>query len=69
MNENIIPSVGVLIIEDNKVLLVKHGNKAGHINDIYGLPAGRFEKGEGDEDCTLRELKEEGGLNSKRIFV
>lgn len=57
-----VPTIGVLIIRDNKVLLVKHTEKAGHITDSYGLPAGRLEEGEGLEEGAIRELFEETGL-------
>ena len=66
MDEKIVPCVGIVIIEDNKVLLIKHGDKAGHVNGVYGFPAGRFEKGESDKDCALRELKEETGFVSNK---
>jgi len=37
----IIPTVAVLIIKDDEVLLVKHTEKAGYLTGIYGLPGGR----------------------------
>lgn len=58
----VIPTVGVLIFKANKVLLVKHGEKAGHITGSYGLPAGRIELGETDQEAAVRELQEETGL-------
>ena len=59
----VIQSVGVLIIQDGKVLLVRHGEDAGHINGTYGLPAGRLEKDENERTAAMRELKEETGLD------
>ncbi|MFH1001378.1 MAG: NUDIX hydrolase [Bacteroidota bacterium] len=60
--ENIIKTAGVLICLNNKVLLVRHGEKAGHLNDTYGIPAGRIELGEKSIDAAVRELFEETGL-------
>ncbi len=57
-----IPAVAVLIIKDHKVLLVKHGEASGHINGVYGLPAGRLQKGETEKASAVRELSEETGL-------
>ena len=60
--ENIIKTAGVLVFLENKVLLVRHGEKAGHLNDTYGVPAGRLESGESTIDAAVRELFEETGL-------
>lgn len=59
---NPIPTVGVLIYKDDKVLLVKHGEKASHPNGTYGVPAGRFQEGETPKQAAVRELEEETGL-------
>lgn len=59
---NIIPTVGVLIFKNNKVLLVKHGEKASHVTGSYGFPAGRLEEGETKKQAAVRELLEETGL-------
>lgn len=63
MND-IIKTVGVLVFHDNKVLLVCHGEKAGHLSDTYGIPAGRLEKGELLIEAARRELFEETGLET-----
>ncbi len=55
-------SIGVLVASANKVLLVKHTEKAGHLTDTYGLPAGRLEENEEAIDGAIRELAEETGL-------
>lgn len=57
-----IPAVAVIVFDNSKVLLVKHGPDAGHILDVYGLPAGRIESGELEIQAAVRELKEETGL-------
>jgi ADP-ribose pyrophosphatase YjhB (NUDIX family) len=59
-----VPTVAVLILKDNKVLLVKHKKGAKHPTDIYGLPSGRIEEGESDKKASIRELKEETGLET-----
>ena len=58
----IIPSVGVLIIKDDKVLLVREEEGSKHLTGVYGVPAGRFEEGESAKEAAARELKEETGL-------
>lgn len=60
----VIPTVGVLVFKDDKVLLVKHGEKASNISGSYGLPAGRLEEGETEIEAAIRELREETGLVS-----
>ena len=57
-----IQTVGVLIFNKNKILLVKHGEKAGHPTGTYGLPAGKIDKSETSMQAAVRELKEETGL-------
>jgi len=59
-----IKTVGVIIYENNKFLLVKHKEAAGQPTGIYGIPAGRLEPNESYEQCALRELNEETGLES-----
>ncbi len=58
----VIPTVGVLIIKDDSVLMVRHGDAASHITGVYGLPAGRLEDGETPKQAAVRELQEETGL-------
>ncbi len=64
MENNIIPTVGVLIIKNKKVLLVKHGEASRHLNGKYGLPAGRTQNNESVKETARRELKEETGLDA-----
>ncbi|HEV8601438.1 MAG TPA: NUDIX hydrolase [Patescibacteria group bacterium] len=58
-------SVGVLIIKDGKVLLVKHGQAARHLNGRYGFPAGRIADSEDERTAAARELLEETGLKTQ----
>lgn len=60
--DNPIPTVGVLIFKDDKVLLVRHKKEAEHISDTFGLPAGRVQEGETEKGAARRELEEEAGL-------
>ena len=60
----VIPTVGVIVIRNNKVLLVKHKKKAGHKTGFYGLPAGRFKKNESAVEVASRELFEETNLGT-----
>ncbi|HLD06679.1 MAG TPA: NUDIX domain-containing protein [Candidatus Nanoarchaeia archaeon] len=61
---NIIPTVGVLVYRNGEVLLVQHGAKASHLHGVYGLPAGKLEAGESEEEAAVRELFEETGLKT-----
>lgn len=54
-------SCGCIVIDNDKVLLVKH-NK-GHIS----FPKGHIEIGETEEECAIRETMEETGLTVKII--
>ncbi|MDE2025469.1 MAG: NUDIX domain-containing protein [Patescibacteria group bacterium] len=60
-----IPTAGVLLIKNGRVLLVKHKEAAGHLNGVYGIPGGRIEVGESVEQAGIRELHEETGLSVK----
>ena len=57
-------SVGVLLLDADKVLLVKHTEKARHQTGAYGFPAGRVEvvTNETEIHAASRELYEETGL-------
>lgn len=61
--DNKIKCGGIVIIQDEKVLLVKHGPKAEHLNDTFGIPSGRLDKNESELNCAIRELKEETNLD------
>lgn len=57
-----IHTVGALAFNDNKVLLVRHGEAAQHLTGVYGLPGGRLDEGESLLDGAAREFQEETGL-------
>lgn len=52
-------SCGCIVIDDDKVLLVKQND--GHT----AFPKGHIEKGETEEECAIRETFEETGLKVK----
>ncbi|MDO8514864.1 MAG: NUDIX domain-containing protein [bacterium] len=60
----VIPTVGVVAIKDNRVLLVRHGSAAEHLTGVYGLPSGRQEDGESETETAIREFNEETGLET-----
>ena len=62
--EKVLETVGVIIIKDEQILLVRHTDKADHVTGIYGFPAGRVEDGETKRETAIRELKEEAGLEA-----
>lgn len=52
----------ILIFQNDSVLLVRHGGKAGHITGTYGIPGGHRNGNESLEEAAVREFKEETGL-------
>ncbi len=56
-------SCGVVVFDDNKVLLVLHNN--GH----WGMPKGHVEENETEEETAIREVLEETNINTKIIPV
>lgn len=57
-----IKTSSVVVFDNNKILLVKAGERSGHSTGIYGLPAGRLKENESYEDAAIREFNEEAGL-------
>lgn len=54
-------TVDTIIIEDNKVILIKRLNNP--FKDQWAIPGGFVEYGEKVEDAAVREAKEETGLD------
>jgi len=61
-----VPTVGVLVFHDNKVLLVRHEKGSGYNDHVFGLPSGRLQPGETEIAAAVRELKEETGLTTTK---
>ncbi|MDX1448818.1 MAG: NUDIX domain-containing protein, partial [Acidimicrobiia bacterium] len=60
MPEHPVPGVGVAVIEDGRVLLVRKGR--GPWQDHWAVPGGRVELGEPMSQTAVREVREETGL-------
>ena len=59
---------GGILLEDDKVLLIHRIKKInGKSVEYYVIPGGGIENGETLEDCVIRELKEEVGIEVKVI--
>lgn len=56
----------VLLFENDKVLLVRHGESAGHITGVYGIPGGHVEPDEDLQTTAVREFREETGLDVEK---
>jgi mutator protein MutT len=57
-------TVGVVVIQDDTVLLVREGEKSSHVTGVYNTPAGRIDEGETPVQAAVRELHEESGLRT-----
>lgn len=59
-------TVGVIVMQDNHIVAVRHkaGTTAGE--GVCGLPGGRLNEAESEEEAAVRELEEETGLNTRR---
>jgi ADP-ribose pyrophosphatase YjhB (NUDIX family) len=53
--------VGVAIVRDGKILLIKRRNEPG--KGLWAVPGGKVEYGETLRDAAAREVKEETGLD------
>ncbi len=58
--------VGILVIQKNKILLVKQFRYAIQ-ETTFEIPAGKLEKDEDPYTCGLRELEEESGYTSPKL--
>ncbi len=54
-------AVRSFLIEDNNIVAIKY--KTGVDKDYYDIPGGKIEIGETSEEASIREFKEETGMN------
>ena len=65
--------IGVFVLitnSNNKIILTKANQsekKGEDYKDIWSMPGGTLEFGENAEDCLIREIKEELGININNI--
>lgn len=57
--------IGVMVIKEGKVLMSKR--KGSHGEGEYQFPGGHLEPGESFEQCAIREVKEETGLEISNV--
>lgn len=57
--------LAIIVMKSNKVLMGKR--KGSHGAGLWGFPGGHIEFYESFEDCALREVREETGLNVNLI--
>lgn len=65
MSGNPVPTVGVVCLKGDEVLLIRRGQPP-RLNQ-WSLPGGRLEWGETLEVAALRELKEETGVDAQLL--
>ncbi len=63
--EHPIPAVGAVIVQDEKVLLVRRGKEPGL--GLWSIPGGAVHLGESLEDAVRREVQEETGLRVRPV--
>ncbi|PWU23498.1 DNA mismatch repair protein MutT [Candidatus Cerribacteria bacterium 'Amazon FNV 2010 28 9'] len=59
--------VGVIVIRDGKVLMGKRKNS--HGDGTWNFPGGHLEGGETPQECAIREVKEETGLEIRDLRI
>jgi 8-oxo-dGTP diphosphatase len=58
-----VATAGVVVIDGSRVLLIEHGEGAGHITGTWSVPAGAIDEDETARQAAVRELAEETGLH------
>ncbi|MFD1771053.1 NUDIX hydrolase [Sphingobacterium suaedae] len=60
----LLPTAGLLVIKENKILLAFSKNK-----QAWYLPGGKLNEGETSEEALIREIKEELGVTLKKTAL
>jgi len=60
MNKSVRKAVRCFLIKDDKVVAIKY--KEGNNKDYYDIPGGKIEENENSIQATIREFKEETGI-------
>lgn len=66
MDKPIRKAVRCYLIKDNKVVIIKY-KKSNKKEEYYDIPGGKIEDGETPEQAAVREMKEETGLEIKKL--
>ena len=61
MDKPIRKAVRTLLIKDNKIVVIRYKN--GDNKDYYDIPGGKIEENESSKEASIREFKEETGIN------
>jgi len=64
MGEKIVPTIAVILLNEESVLLIRHGENAKQQTGVYSLPGGVVESGETHVQAAVRELLEETSLQA-----
>jgi 8-oxo-dGTP pyrophosphatase MutT (NUDIX family) len=62
IDETVIRTKGLIINSNNEIIL-------GYSHKTYQFPGGHLEEGESLEECLLREIKEETGIELKNVTM
>ena len=67
MDKKIRKAVRTYLIRDNKIVVIKYKN---YNSGYYDIPGGKIEENETSEETSIREFKEETGMNiAKQHYI
>jgi len=71
IKKKVVPTVAILVYQNDKVLLVKYDQEAANPGGSYCLPSGHIKTGETDIAAAVRKLENETGLKTeeKNLFT
>ena len=62
MDKKVRKTVRTYLIEENKIVAIKHNKERGSLGNYYDIPGGKIEDNETSEEASIREFKEETGM-------